>query len=105
MKTVDGFPVQDGFNFLSDIPKPELNPWSIGKVVKVEVWYDDWYFNYIHGKYRRSVTWKGQTIVVDDYDWFTALVKQSMDNKFYPKTKEQALDEYFEIHNYIANHP
>jgi hypothetical protein len=104
LHSVDGFPVQDGINFLPNTPDPTINQWSYGKLTKVEVWYDDYWQNFKNGKYRRSVTWKGQTIVVEDYDWFLADIKQSMENKWFPKNKDAALDEYFEIALYIDAH-
>jgi hypothetical protein len=97
---VDGFPIQDNFNFLPNTPDPSINRWSYGKVTTIEVW-GDWWFNYIHGKYRRTITWKGQTEIIDDYPGFCDLIKSWMDNKWYPKTKEEALDLWFEMSNFM----
>lgn len=100
MNTVDGFPI-DGFNFLSDIPKPELNPWSIGKVVKIEV--ADFYFN------PRWIEWKGKREWVADFELFTMLIASWIKGDKWgnskPMTKEQALDEYFEMAAYTPNNP
>lgn len=100
-KTVDGFPITNTISFLPDVPDPELNPWSVGKTIKIEVWYDDYWYNLKAGKYRRTITWKGQTETVEDYDWFCAIIKQWMDDKWFPKTKEEALDLWFEMSAYI----
>lgn len=102
LTTVDGFPIQDNFNFLPNTPDPNVNPWSYGKTTKVEVWYDEYWQNLKHGKYRRTITWKGQTEVVEDYGWFCDIIKSWMDNKFYPKTKAEALDEWFSMSPYIS---
>jgi hypothetical protein len=95
--TVDGFAVQDNINFLPAVPDPAHNPWSYGKTITVEVWYGDYWQNLKHGKYRRKVTWKGRTVVVEDYEWFQMLIKQWITNTWYPKTKEEALDLFFEM--------
>ncbi len=91
-KTIDGFPLQDGFNFLPSTPV-EGNEWSNGKTVKVEVM--DFYFN------PRWVTWKGVKTWVADFELFTMIISQwikgdKWDNSK-ARTKEQALDEYFEM--------
>lgn len=97
MLTVDGFPIQSTISFLPSKPDPALNAWSQGKTLQVEVWYGDYWPNFIHGKYAKNVTWKGKTIRVMDYGWFVDLIKQWCDNKFYPMTREQAIDLYFEM--------
>jgi hypothetical protein len=95
MKTVDGFAIQDGFNFLSDIPKPELNPWCAGKIVKIEV--ADFYMN------PRWVTWKSRKMWVADYEFFVMLLKSWIKPPKIPgvhqkgMTKEEALDLMFEM--------
>lgn len=95
MKTVDGFAIQDGFNFLSDISKPELNPWSIGKAVKIEV--ADFYMN------PRWVAWKGRKMWVADYEFFVMLLKSWIQPPKYalyqPKgmSKDEALELMFEM--------
>lgn len=94
--TVDGFPITNTIDFLPDKPDPDINQWSYGKTIKVEVWGDEWY-EFLHNRFAKRVTWKGVTVWTKDYQWFMDLVKQSIENKFYPKTKEQALDEMFEM--------
>ena len=117
LTTVDGFPIQDNFNFLPNTPDPTINQWSYGTTTKVEVWYDDYWQNLKHGKYRKKVVWKGHTIVVEDYQWFLDDIwdrmhgyPKSWEGKpgLYhrpPKTKEQALDDWLELELYIQNHP
>lgn len=101
LTTTDGFPIADRISFLPDEPDPTINQWSYGKTLTVEVWYDDYWQNFKNGKYRRSVTWKGRTEIVQDYGWFCAIIKQWMEHKFYPLTKEQALDQWFEMSAFI----
>lgn len=103
LKTVDGFPIPDRINWLPDTPDPSLNQWSYGKTITVEVWYGDYWPNYIHGKYSRTIQWKGQIDTVGDYQWFCNIIKQWMNNKFYPLTKEQAIDLWFEMRPYARS--
>jgi hypothetical protein len=104
-KTVDGFPVTS-FNFLPVID-PTINLWSRNKTIKVDVWGDYW-FNYAHGKYRQVVKWKGKTYTVDDYDWFTCVIRDWVRGSSEAEadrpgiyrqemTKEAAIDLYFGI--------
>ena len=102
-KTVDGFPIQKGeVNWFAEEIDPNANAWSFGKTTKIEVWYVDYYYNLIHGKYARNVTWKGETVRVIDYDWFLSQIKQRVEDKFFPVSKEQALDDWFEMNKYIV---
>lgn len=104
MPTVDGFPIQDNINWLPDKPDQSINRWSFGKTIKVEVVYGEWWYNFLAGKYAKKVTWKGKTITVLDYEWFLALIKQWTEDKFYPRTKEEALDLYFEMDSFTPNY-
>jgi hypothetical protein len=63
-----------------------LNPWSHGKTIKVYV--SDWGFDF------REIKYKGKTMRVE-YALFQMLVKQMM--KCYDATKEEVLDELFDI--------
>lgn len=93
MKTIDGFPIQNGFDWLPDTPDPAINQWSYGKVVKVDV--ADFYFN------PRWITWKGMKEWVCDYELFTMLIASWIKGDKWgnskPMTKEEALDLYFEM--------
>ncbi len=92
MKTIDGFPIHNGFNFLPDSPDSG-NEWSNDKVIKIGVM--DFYRN------PRWIIWKDEKIWVADFELFTMIIAQWIkgdkwgSNK--SRTKEQALDEYFEI--------
>lgn len=93
MQTVDGFPVQDGFDWLPGKPDLSFNQWSYGKVVKLEVM--DFYFN------PRWITWKGAKTWVADFELFTMLISSWLKGDRWSNskamTKEEALDEYFEM--------
>lgn len=102
-KTVDGFPIQRGeVNWFAAEIDPNANAWSFGKTVRIEVWYADYYYNLIHGKYARSITWKGKTTRVIDYEWFASMINSWVNDKFFPMTKDEALDLFFEMDEYIV---
>lgn len=87
MNTVDGFPLNNGINFMPEV-KP-LNPDS--PVTKICVL--DFYMNPQH------VTWRGKTIWVGDYALFVEMIQSwVVGTKFHkPMTKDEALDFAFSV--------
>ena len=99
--TIDGFPIQRFDNWFAEEIDPKANLWSFGKTIKIEIMYDDYYLNLRDGKFARTVTWKGKSIRVIDYDWFLMMIRGWVEDKFFPMTKEQAFDLFFEMDEYI----
>lgn len=91
--TLDGIPANDTVSFLSDIPNPLHNAWSYGKQTKIIIM--DFWIN------PKNITWKGKTIRVEDYHFFTMVIAQWMSGTHSPlaepMTKEAALDLFFEM--------
>lgn len=70
-----------------DVTDVALNEWSRNKTKKIAVL--DFYFNPC------DVQWKGKVIWVADFEFFTMMVKDWMVR--YKQTKEQVLDDMFEM--------
>ena len=62
-----------------------MNEWSNNKTIKIEVL--DFYLN------PRTVTWQGQSVRVGDFDLFTGIIKQWMEEMKW--SKQRAISEYF----------
>lgn len=89
IRTIDGFPLKKSISMMPDTFDPPINQWSFGKTLKLEV--DDGLYRPV----RREVQWKGQSMVVYDYELFVGIIQDWMkrDNM----TKDQALDLAFEM--------
>ena len=62
-----------------------MNEWSNNRTIKIEV--IDFYLN------PRTVTWQGQSVRVGDFDLFTGIIKQWMEEMKW--SKQRAISEYF----------
>lgn len=99
--TLDGFIARSSISFLSD--STELNEWSHGKQVAIEV--HDFYLC----MHPFKIVWKGKTYTVPDYEMFLATIQQWMKNGYglfsKPRPRDEVLEEYFSITDWIEEHP